>query len=1450
MKQMKRYISVMLAAMLILQGTLAFTVSAKPAGSVKEVSILATGPNVVSFSPTSGTEGVQLSSSFSINFSENVTAGAGKITIHQASTNAEVVAIPAAQASITQSLVQFNVNGLQANTNYYILVSADAFQGTSGAYVGIQSGAQWRFKTAADVDTNPLLLTGSSPLNNAVGVPVTTPITLTFNKPVFANQGSITIETEYGVQLTSVPVTDSRVTGSGTNTIMLNGPFSLPNQTGIHVVVPAWAFVDAGGKGSAEIVKGQWKFKTVSANNTPPTVVSYVPQRLAGGVSVNPTLSLEFNEDIFKNQGNVYIKRLKDNVAKTISVNDVAISGRTAKINVTGLDANTEYYVLIDSGAFMDSDNTPFAGIQTSSTWQFTTEAGQNQAPVTFTSLLPANNATGVAVRPTLKLTFNKPVYPGVGNITIYNGSNPVMTFGASSTNVTGGGSDTIQINLSTDLQDNQNYSVKVDAGAFRDIYGNSFNGISTSQWNFRVTKDTGVPAIAYVYPTDTSKNVPLATEITMTMNKEVQLGTGSITLKRNGYGTTADVVVDPNNKRVVRIKPRSALVGGSTYTVDVGRGAVKDLAGNDYPGMTNAWSFTTLVPDTVPPTLESVVMLKSDVVELSYNKDLDSSSVPMSTNFKLTVNGEDRPLMSTYVFGKKVQVYLQSGIAIGQDIRLSYTQGTAPLKDINGNRAASFSNREVTNKVENSMSKITNAVATGSIIQLTFNDSLKDIDSKGISQFNVSIDGVVRQPVNIVGSGSLVTLTLNQGITDGQVVTLQYQPGAYPLKDRYDGTLTGFGPIYIRNGMDTKPPVLVSTLVEGTRLILNYNEGINPDNLPMKSHYSVLVNDKARYVNKVEVRNNQVILTLASAVSSKNDAVTLSYVPGYPRITDLSNNQAAAFSLLTVGNVTDSSYPQVDKATITNDLITLTFNKQLDNQSVPSSSYFSVRVGNQIRSIRSVQVNNSIVTLTLSSAAASTETVVVTYTAPYSNGLMDLNGSKVRSFSNMTATNTTTGGNNNNGGTGTVPQYTQEASWNLFLKDMLLVNTAAATKTTDRTQSGQYVNRYNVNDAQWKGVLDYATRNGRQVVALDLAESEKAAIVAIPVKALEDMSRTDKDLEIGVRYGNWLYTIALQNIPYSEIGRQLNGTASNATLLFQIEQQPSQQSTYLATAIRNEAGAAITEPYQFNLSAFTSYPAARATPVVAKTNVSNRLTSAVTAAQISAVRVDVGTGAGLAYVPTKVKSESGVSVTNSILNANGAIAIARSTRSFSDVGSHWAASDINALAGRFVATARQNGKFEPNKAITREEFAVFIAKGIGLDGNLEAAKRFRDVSGTSTAAPYIGAAVKAGIITGNVDGTFKPGSPITREQMALMMNRAMTHTGNSVKLSQSASQWMSKFKDRKQINTSSQDAVAKMLEVGIIQGMTKDTFGPRDQATRAQASVMIKRMMQKIDFM
>jgi hypothetical protein len=115
--------------------------------------------------------------------------------------------------------------------------------------------------------------------------------------------------------------------------------------------------------------------------------------------------------------------------------------------------------------------------------------------------------------------------------------------------------------------------------------------------------------------------------------------------------------------------------------------------------------------------------------------------------------------------------------------------------------------------------------------------------------------------------------------------------------------------------------------------------------------------------------------------------------------------------------------------------------------------------------------------------------------------------------------------------------------------------------------------------------------------------------------------------------------------------------------------------------------------------------------------------------------------------------------------------------------------------------------------------------------------------------AGAIGAAVQAKLIEGFSNNSFKPNDTITREQMAVMVARAIHAAGKTSDVSGKQNEILAKFQDKASISSWAQAAVAESVKANIISGMTEETFVPSANASRAQAVVMLKRFMQYANF-
>jgi hypothetical protein len=180
----------------------------------------------------------------------------------------------------------------------------------------------------------------------------------------------------------------------------------------------------------------------------------------------------------------------------------------------------------------------------------------------------------------------------------------------------------------------------------------------------------------------------------------------------------------------------------------------------------------------------------------------------------------------------------------------------------------------------------------------------------------------------------------------------------------------------------------------------------------------------------------------------------------------------------------------------------------------------------------------------------------------------------------------------------------------------------------------------------------------------------------------------------------------------------------------------------------------------------------------------------------------------------------------------------------FTDLAGHWAEPEITGLVKRNVITGYPDRTFKPEQTITRAEFAVVLARALNLPAIENSALEFADAASIPDwAKERVAAAVEAGLIQGypEPDGTyvFKPYNQINRAEIAVMVTRALKADGAGVALS---------FADAAAIPDWAAGGVAAAVAQGIVSGYSEDnTFRPQSLATRAEAAVMVWRMIQKI---
>jgi arylsulfatase A len=221
-----------------------------------------------------------------------------------------------------------------------------------------------------------------------------------------------------------------------------------------------------------------------------PSLLDTDPANGADNVPAAVSLTAEFSEPVQPGTGDIVILKTAGDVEidrfDVMSSTQLDFGYRTVTIDPTSnLEAGLEYYVLIEGTAITDLAGNPFPGLTSAGDWAFTIDA---VAP-TKTSMTPVAAATDVSPDAPLTLVFDEEVRIGSGFIQIRQASDGavVETIDVTVSDAVLVNGATVTLLRSVSLALDTDYYVTIDAGAFEDLSGNAFSGISdSSSWTFR----------------------------------------------------------------------------------------------------------------------------------------------------------------------------------------------------------------------------------------------------------------------------------------------------------------------------------------------------------------------------------------------------------------------------------------------------------------------------------------------------------------------------------------------------------------------------------------------------------------------------------------------------------------------------------------------------------------------------------------------------------------------------------------------------------------------------------------------------------------------------------------------------------------------------------------------------------------------------------------------------
>ncbi|XOK59785.1 S-layer homology domain-containing protein [Paenibacillus elgii] len=353
--------------------------------------------------------------------------------------------------------------------------------------------------------------------------------------------------------------------------------------------------------------------------------------------------------------------------------------------------------------------------------------------------------------------------------------------------------------------------------------------------------------------------------------------------------------------------------------------------------------------------------------------------------------------------------------------------------------------------------------------------------------------------------------------------------------------------------------------------------------------------------------------------------------------------------------------------------------------------------------------------------------------------------------------------------------------------------------------------------------------------------------IALIPAKALVDYVTDSKKVLVIVN-DNGSYIIPLNALKLQDLASKLSVTTDELKLKVTIAKASDTTKDGVDKAAKALGGTVASNAVDFDIVGLGKDQQTAALDL--GNNYISRilpLSKAVDSSKATGVLYNPTTGK-LSFVPAVFSATDGKNEATLKRNGSSIYAVIELDKTFSDINGHWAESYIKLLANKLVVDGVTDTTFQPERNITRAEFAALVVRALGLDTN-NGSSTFKDVAASDWYASVVAAAANAKLVDGYEDGTFRPNATINREELAAMVVRALNYAGAKPDVSaDKQTQLLAKFKDASKI-VWAKNEIAAAIDAGIIDGMTDDTLGARDTATRAQSATMLKRLLSKASF-